>query len=57
MARAVATLTRLVQTEEGQDLLEYGFVMALIAIAALVAVGSVGDVMNTIWWGPIAEVF
>jgi Flp pilus assembly pilin Flp len=57
MARAFIALTRLVHKDEGQDLLEYGFVMALIAIAALVAVTGVGDVIDNLWWGPIARAF
>ena len=57
MARALVAITRLVHRDEGQDLIEYGVVMALIAIAAIVAVGGVGDVMNTLWWGPIAAAF
>ncbi len=57
MARALVAITRLAHRDEGQDLLEYGVVMALIAIAAIVAVGGVGDVMNTLWWGPIAAAF
>jgi Flp pilus assembly pilin Flp len=57
MSRAVLAITQLVCTEEGQDLLEYGFVAALIALVAILAVDSVGDVMNTLWWGPIAGAF
>ena len=55
MARAFVAMTRLVYRDEGQDLLEYGFVMALIAIAAILAVSGVGDVIDTLWWGPIAR--
>ncbi len=57
MARALVAITRLAHKDEGQDLLEYGFVMALIAIACLLAVTGVGDVMNAVWWGPIARAF
>ena len=57
MARAFVAMTRLVYRDEGQDLLEYGFVMALIAIAAILAVSGVGDVIDTLWWGPIARAF
>ena len=55
MARTFVAITRFVHRDEGQDLLEYGFVMALIAIAAILAVSGVGDVMNDLWWGPIAR--
>ena len=57
MARAFVALTRFVHKDEGQDLLEYGFLMALIAVAALVAVTGVGDVIDNLWWGPIARAF
>ena len=40
MSRAVLAITQFVCTEEGQDLLEYGFVAALIAIVAILAVES-----------------
>jgi Flp pilus assembly pilin Flp len=54
MASAFVTITRLVHRNDGQDLLEYGFVMALIALGAMLAVGSLGNVLNSLWWGPIA---
>ena len=57
MAHAIVSIIRLARTDEGQDLLEYGFLMALVAIAALIAVTGVGDAMNTLWWGPIARAF
>ena len=57
MAFAYHAITRFVRDEKGQDLLEYAFLVALIAMAALLAVSSVGDVMNDMWWGPIAQAF
>jgi len=42
------------RSEEGQDLLEYGLLAALIAIIALGAVTSVGNVINTVFWNVIA---
>jgi Flp pilus assembly pilin Flp len=40
--------------EEGQDLMEYGLLMALIAIVALGAVQSVGNTINSVFWSAIA---
>jgi Flp pilus assembly pilin Flp len=57
MAFAYHVIARFVRHEEGQDLLEYGLLISLIAIGALLAVSSVGDVMQTLWWGPIAQAF
>jgi len=55
MPRVLVAIDRLVRNDAGQDLLEYGLVAVLIAIAALIAVKSVGDTLNTLWWGPIAR--
>jgi Flp pilus assembly pilin Flp len=59
---AVATLLRIAkgrfrQSEEGQDLLEYGLLAALIAIVALGAVSTLGQTIYTIFWQSIAQNF
>jgi Flp pilus assembly pilin Flp len=43
--------------EHGQDLLEYGLLVALIAIVALAAVSSVGQTINNVFWKSIASNF
>ena len=45
------------RSEDGQDLLEYGLLAALIAIIALGAVTTVGNVINTVFWNAIASSF
>jgi pilus assembly protein Flp/PilA len=45
---------RLRRSEEGQDLLEYGLLAALIAIIALGAVTTVGNTIQTVFWSAIA---
>jgi Flp pilus assembly pilin Flp len=40
--------------EEGQDLLEYAVLCALIAIVALGAVQAVGNTINNVFWSAIA---
>ena len=53
MQFAIAVLRKITRarcSEEGQDLLEYGMLAALIAIIALGAVGTVGNVINTAFW-------
>jgi len=45
------------RSEEGQDLLEYGLLMALIAVLAIGAVASLGDTINTVFWQTIAANF
>jgi Flp pilus assembly pilin Flp len=43
--------------EEGQDLLEYGLLVALIALLAIGAVSSVGNAVYTFFWQSIANNF
>lgn len=45
------------RAEEGQDLLEYGLLAALIAILALGAVSAAGNALNTVFWTAIANNF
>ena len=45
------------RSEEGQDLLEYGLLAALIALIAFGAVTSVGQVINQVFWTTIASSF
>jgi Flp pilus assembly pilin Flp len=52
-----ATVGSFVRDAEGQDLLEYGMLAALIAIFAVVAVTSLGNTISTIFWQPIAQSF
>lgn len=59
---AVAALMRDAQkfspkSEDGQDLLEYGLLAALIAIFALGAVASVGQSIYNVFWKGIAASF
>lgn len=49
--------TRFRRPEEGQDLLEYGLLMALIAIIALGAVASLGTTITRVFWTAIANNF
>jgi Flp pilus assembly pilin Flp len=60
--QAVATLLRIANrrfrlAEDGQDLLEYGLLAALIAIVALGAVTTVGQTIYTVFWQTIANNF
>lgn len=43
-------LQRWLRLDEGQDLLEYAMLAALIAIAALGAVTVLGDHINRVFW-------
>jgi Flp pilus assembly pilin Flp len=59
---AVMTLRELAgsrfrRSEDGQDLLEYGLLMALIAIFAIGAVSMLGNTIQTVFWSTIANNF
>jgi Flp pilus assembly pilin Flp len=59
---AVMTLRQLAgsklrRSEEGQDLLEYGLLMALIAIFAIGAVSVLGNTIQNVFWSAIAGNF
>jgi Flp pilus assembly pilin Flp len=59
---AVATLLRIAnekfpRSEEGQDLLEYGLLAALIAIVAIGAVTTLGQTIYDVFWRTIPANF
>ncbi len=59
---AVMTLRQLAgsklrYSEDGQDLLEYGLLMALIAVFAIGAVGMLGNTISSVFWSAIANSF
>jgi Flp pilus assembly pilin Flp len=41
--------------DHGQDLLEYALLAALIAVAAIAGVTTVGTKMSTVFWDVIAQ--
>jgi Flp pilus assembly pilin Flp len=53
---AAACVRRLTRRDEGQDLIEYGLLAALIALAAMSALTLVGDVVGNVLWAAIAAV-
>jgi pilus assembly protein Flp/PilA len=55
--KSLAGTSRFRRSEEGQDLLEYGLLAALIALIAIGAVTSVGNVINQVFWTAIASSF
>jgi Flp pilus assembly pilin Flp len=54
MQRIRTAIDRLIHTEDGQDLLEYGMLVVLIAAAAVLAVEQVGSTINSVLWQTIA---
>jgi len=57
MGRAIAAMGRLVRQEKGQDLIEYGLLMMLNAVGAVVGIPSLGDAIHNLFWIPIANAF
>ena len=55
MAQMMTAVGRLVLRDEGQDLIEYGLLAALIAIVAMVGITTVGDVIYTVFWRNIGQ--
>jgi Flp pilus assembly pilin Flp len=60
--KAVDSLFRMAKSrfhfsDDGQDLLEYGLLAALIAIVAIGAVSSVGQMIYSVFWQTIASNF
>jgi pilus assembly protein Flp/PilA len=51
------TIGKIRRSEDGQDLLEYGLLAALIAMIALGAVTTVGNTIQTVFWQVIGNNF
>jgi pilus assembly protein Flp/PilA len=57
MDAMVALVNKLVfRREDGQDLIEYGLLVGLIAIVAIVAVTTVGTTIRTVFWDTFVSV-
>lgn len=54
MQIALSVIQTFRRREEGQDLLEYGVLVALIAIVALGAIQALGNTVLTVFWSAIA---
>ncbi len=57
MSIVALAVRRLVAREDGQDLLEYGVLMVLIAIVAIVSVTYVGNTIHTVLWDYVVASF
>lgn len=55
MAELVTRLKQLLLTDGGQDLIEYGLLAALIALAAIVGVTAVGSTISSVFWTGIGQ--
>jgi Flp pilus assembly pilin Flp len=55
MQHVIAAVARLVDEKDGQDLLEYGLLAALIAVVALAGVATLGQQISAVFWNGIAQ--
>ena len=55
MDRLMTALARFVRQSDGQDLLEYALLAALIAVVAVVGVTSVGQAIYNVFWSGIGN--
>jgi len=53
MALVKMAIGRLVLRDEGQDLMEYGLLAALIAVFAMASVAAVGQTSYNLFWSSI----
>ena len=51
----VQTLRDRIPRDQGQDLLEYALLAALIAVVAVVSITTVGNTISTTFWDVIAK--
>ncbi len=55
MRQVLVAVNRLVRHEEGQDLLEYGLLVVLIAILAIGGISALGQTVLNVFWNNIAS--
>ena len=55
MAQVLTAIGRLVQKSDGQDLLEYGLLAALIAVFAIAGITALGDTIYNVFWRGIGQ--
>jgi Flp pilus assembly pilin Flp len=53
MAQAVTAIRQLLDRDEGQDLIEYAMLVALIAFVAMVGVTALGNTISNVFWTQI----
>jgi Flp pilus assembly pilin Flp len=55
MAQVLTAIGRLALENDGQDLLEYGLLAALIAVFAMVGITALGDTIYNVFWRAIGQ--
>ena len=55
MTHMMTAIERLVRRNDGQDLLEYGLLAALIAVVAVAGITALGGSIYTVFWQGIGQ--
>ena len=55
MQTMIAAFNRLVVHDDGQDLVEYGLLVVLIAVIAIAGISFLGNVVSAVLWTPLAN--
>ncbi len=55
MERVKVAIQRLARQTDGQDLLEYGLLAALIAVVAIAGVSALGNTIFNVFWNSIGQ--
>jgi Flp pilus assembly pilin Flp len=55
MTQILTAIAHLVRSDQGQDLMEYGLLAALIAVVAIVGITTVGDTLYSVFWRSIGQ--
>jgi Flp pilus assembly pilin Flp len=55
MKRAFVAIGRFSKSAEGQDLLEYGLLAALIAVVAIAGISTLGTTIYNVFWSSIGQ--
>ena len=55
MKRALVAIGRFAKSTDGQDLLEYGLLVALIALVAIAGVSTLGNTIYNVFWSSIGQ--
>jgi Flp pilus assembly pilin Flp len=56
MQDVITVFSRFIVGDDGQDLVEYGLLAVLIAVAVIFSLGVAGNTVNVILWQPLANV-
>jgi Flp pilus assembly pilin Flp len=55
MTQLRTSIARLVDGDNGQDLIEYGLLAALIVIVCIAGISTVGNTIFTVFWSGIGQ--